>query len=348
MTFRNQLDPVIYPQLSHSRTCASPLPLDVFAQHAKADNLGSKIDYLRIQNDPAVPIAVRFLNKDTLYYDRCTGALLGSQNRYSGIFGVLEYIHRGRWGAFGGIIMGMGALAMLVLLAGVGVYLWWPRKPRRLIQGFQLNHKLKGQAFNLGLHRTVGAWVALPLVIIALTGLPNAFDGLQSAIRSIGSLPETRHVSQPPQGEHPKKIALQALWQTINTISQSPSEVLIHVARKPTDPVEIFYIARGAPHTNARSYLFLDAYSGKILGTTPYDQSGLGDKIYYWMLSVHTGDVGGLPWQIIRFAAMMGALILGYTGISTYLRRRFARKRKAAISGKELTARVSQDDRITG
>ena len=340
MVFRPQLDPVIYPGLFQSSTCEKMVSLDAIAGAARRLDSASELDFLRISDAPSASASVRFLNKDTLYFDRCTGALVASQNRYAGVFGVMEWIHRGRWQKGSDLVMGSGALAVL-LLSVIGIMLWWPRTVRRFVQGFTLNRKLKGQAFNIGLHKTIGGWIALPLVIIALTGLPNAFPSFLDALKSLDETVEAKPRSAIPVSGPQTHIPLESAWATINRLSPTPREAVIHVVPKPDDPMEIYIIGVDAPHPNARTYLYLDAYSGKILSYTPYAKMGLGSKIYFWMLSIHTGDVGGLASQMIRCAAALGALVLGYTGMTAYLRRQ-SRRRKV-VTGPETSRPVSGD-----
>lgn len=341
MAFRDQLDPLLYPRVARTAPCAMPLSLDTLAASARRLHPKGTLDYLRVKRDPAAPVAARFLNKDTLYLDRCTGAASASQNRYQGLFGVLEWLHRGKWARFGGWVMGAGALSLVALLAGVGIYLWWPRKPRRLRQGFVVSRKLKGPAFNIGLHRAVGAWVALPLLLSALTGLPNAFDGLHDAIVSFDGTPERKLSSTPPADPHAMMLPLAAAWQTIDRLAPGASEVLIHVARAPKEPLEIYIIEAGAPHANARTYLYLDAWSGRVLSYVPYSRMGGGSRLYFWMLSLHTGEVGGFFGQLVLFLGAVGALVLGYTGISAYVRRRFKLDRKRPAPARKVAATTS-------
>lgn len=320
MAFRKQVEPLVYPRTAPA-ACARPFSLDELLAAARMVHPKGNIDYLRVQRSPRAPVAVRYLDKDTLYLDRCTQQLIASQNRYGGFFGTLEWIHRGQWWSGGGYVMGTGAAAMLFLLVGIGLYLWWPRKGRRFRDGFKLNRRLrKGPAFDMGLHRTVGAWVAVPLALSALTGLPNAFPALENALTG-------KEERAPRSTATGPMLPIDAAWQRVQRLSPNPKEVLIHVARKPLDPIEIFIIAADAPHANARTYLFLDAHDGHVLRYAPYARMGTGGKVYYWMLSLHTGEVGGIFGQLILFLGAAGALLLGFTGIRTWFRKR-ANKRK--------------------
>lgn len=225
--------------------------------------------------------------------------------------------------------MGSGALAMLLILAGAGVYLWWPRKPRRFSQGFTLNRKLKGPAFNIGLHRTVGGWVALPLAISALTGLPQAFEFIHNTLNLIDSAHEVKQHSVIPAMRNRQRISLQTAWTTINRLSPEPRETLIHVARASNDPLEIYIIGADAPLPNALAYLYLDAYTGAVLSFTPYARMGLGSRSISGGFPSTRARCGGMFGRFLLFLGALGALVLGYTGISSYLRRRFFHRWRA-------------------
>lgn len=325
MAFRNSLDPLVYPKQFHAGACAAPLPMDAFVAAARRLHPAGAVDYLRIRGEADAPVAVRFTNKDTLYLDRCTAQLSASQNRYEGVFGQLEQIHRMVFFPNGGWLMGAGAICMLVLMGGVGLYLWWPRTPRRFLQGFVLDRRLKGRGFTLGLHRTVGGWAALMLMVSAATALPNAFDGVKAAIMGWGApAHEARPRSHGAKGT--PRLPMQAAYATATRLSPAPREMLMHLARRPADPIEIYIIDAHAPHANARTYLYLDAYSGRVLRFAPYAASGWGSLLYYWMLSVHTGEVGGIFGQLLLFAGAASVPVLAYSGLSSYLQRRFARR----------------------
>ncbi len=337
MAFRAQLDPLIYPELFKASPCAAALPLDTLVRHARAAHPKTKFAYIRIPAAGDEPVAIRFANKDTLYVDRCTGVVTGSQNRYAGFFGTLEYIHRGQWVQGGGLVMGAGAIVMLIVLGAGGVFLWWPRNARRLRQHFVIDRRWKGPAFTLGLHRTLGSWAALFLMVSAITALPNAFDSVKARLMSVGApAGEAALVSLPPSGKRARTLPLQTVWRIVTRLAPAPREVLVPLTRRErSDPLEIFIIEATAPHANARTYLDLDAYSGNVLKFTPYRESSIGAKLYYWGLSLHTGKIGGLPGQIALFFGAASALVLGYTGFQSYFGRLARRRnaRRAAVAG---------------
>jgi len=109
--------------------------------------------------------------------------------------------------------------------------------------------------------------------------------------------------------------------QTLQSLVPDPAEALIHFPAKPRDPIEIFAIERGAPHANARTMLFLDAYSGRVLRFTPYAQSSLGHRAYFWTLSWHTGMVGGFAGPLVLISGALALIFLAWSGLGSFLRR---------------------------
>jgi vanillate O-demethylase ferredoxin subunit len=330
MVFRKQLDPIVYPREARL-PCAAPMALDALLSAAEKAHPRGKVDYIRMARGTSQPIEIRWMNKDTLYLEPCSGAVIAEQNRYAGFFGILEWVHRGRWlpEPVGDLVMGVSALNLLFILLGLGLYLWWPRKKQRFVDNFKVNTKLrKGPPFDMGLHRTVGGWVAIPLAVSAITALPNAFPIVREGLAAIGSTGTAKKLHSTGAGP---LLSPSRAWDEIQQLAPNPREALIHIAHRPADPIEIYIIAADAPHSNARTYLYLDSHDGHVLKFVPYTQMGFGDRLYYWMLSIHTGEVGLLGQVLLAFGAS-GALLLGFTGIRTWYRRRANKHRAPATS----------------
>ncbi|WJS98166.1 PepSY-associated TM helix domain-containing protein [Novosphingobium humi] len=349
LAFRTQLEGLAYPGMGAGQVCAAPVAISRMAQTARQAHPQSKVDYLRVKMGSGLPTAVRFFDKETYYFNACNGSIVAQQSRYDGFFGFTEWLHKGAWiKEIGGIIMGIGALTCVLMLAGLGVYLWWPRGPRTFKQALRIDNRAKGKAYTLGLHRTVGAWAVAPLLLSAITGIPIAFEPLQKAM--IGK----EHIRLPgaPKTPAPKMAAgegkpqwipasdavIDATWTGIMANTHRPSEVLFHIAHKPGEPLEIYAIDGNAPHTQARSMIYADPADGSIIKTRPYDTAPFTYRLYYWMLALHNGMVGGLLGQIILFLGCAGATFMGVTGIMSYLQTPAKKPRKVAAAPSERLA----------
>lgn len=332
LVFRAELEGLIYPGMGTEAACLPRIKLSRLEQSARQLHPVSEVDSLRVRLTDGPQVMVRFFDQDTIYFDSCTGRKLTEQGRYSGIFGTFEWMHKGVWiGKAGGAIMGIGALAMVSLLAGLGLYLWWPRGPRGFRQALRIDSRARGKAYILGLHRTIGAWAAAPLLVSAVTGIPIAFEPLQRAMvgedhvkLNVAPSRNNNHRQAPEFADKPEWISEEGavvddIWKNIIAHTHHPSEVMLHVAHKPGEALEIYAIDGNAPHAQARTLLYADPSDGTILKVRPYDAAPFGYRLYYWMLALHNGMVGGFPGQLLLFSGCIGALFMGASGIWSYL-----------------------------
>lgn len=327
MVFRPQIEPLVAGDMLSVPRCAGAASLDAMTASAIAAYPQGTIDFIRVdRGEPGAartPTAwIRFLDKETIYFNPCTGAQTGRVNRYEGFFGTLEYIHRARFIENGNKVSGIFVLAFLPLIALGGLVLWSPRRLRDIRQALRLHSRLKGPARRLNQHRVIGALVAPIVMLSALTGLPQAFNWYKEGVyRVAGSEPPAAapHSAVPAEG---RRLGMDALLAQALRLDPNPAQVQLRYPVEPADAIEGFFIARGAPHPNARGMFHLDAYNGKVLGYTPYATASSGHRLYFTMLSWHHGEFFGLFTQVTLFVAALGIPVLAWTGIGNYLRRR--------------------------
>ena len=346
MMFRPQIDPIVYRNLLSVASCQGRASIDLMTRQALAAHPTGDIDFIRIPFPEAgsarVPAPwIRFVDKETFYFDPCTGAMLGKQNRYSGGFGTIERIHRFRFIPNGGLIPGVAALSFVTVLVLGGLLLWLPPTLRGLRRAARFNPRLKGAARRLDLHRTLGLYAAPIILMSALTGLTQSFGWYKDGVYMLaGSPPPAKPPSSTMPANRPR-LSMQSHLARALEIVPAPTEVQIRYPSAPDDAVDGFFIERGAPHPNARSEFFLDAYTGVLLRFVPYAHASPGHRLYFWMLSWHHGLVGGLFTQLLVVAGALSIPLLGYAGIANYLRRKL---RKAETRrGASATATRAED-----
>ena len=327
LLFRAELEPLAEPALHHAQACASPLSLDRLRAVAQAAHPQVALDRIEI-GAQGRPVNVRFIDKIGVYLDPCSGAMLGQQHRWGGLFNTFEQLHRFRFidsSELGNFFTGSTAMAAVFVFALGGLVIWWPATGKALRRSLKPNLKLKGRAFDLSLHRTVGAYASLVLLIVALTALPIAFKWARAALYVA-----TGSVEAPPRPgpravvPGSQRIGVDAAWQRARMLVPGVEEASLIYPRKPGDPYEIQLLGPDAPNPEAVSMVYLDAYSAAVLRFEPYAQSSAGNKIYRFANALHKGEVGGLPVQMLLFLGILGVPVLGYTGASSYLRKRLA------------------------
>lgn len=199
-------------------------------------------------------------------------------------------------------IVGWVGVAMLVSSL-TGLWLWWP-----VGGGFRrgLRWRRQGTA-NANLHHTTGFWIALPLTMLAFTGVWISFPGVfgggsppAAGVRAAPPLPlvETRQT--------PRQVRWAGLFRDrghLETIAW------------PTDRAPqwtVTYRSEDGPYE-----FNVDDETGTVTVPEPRPET-TARTMRRW----HDGDGMGLIWQIVIFLGGLAPAVLAITGIIMWLRAR--------------------------
>src|SRR5258708_9745570 len=83
--------------------------------------------------------------------------------------------------------------------------------------------------------------------------------------------------------------------------------------------------AQLAPRVGRMPFAILDPVVDTVVVLFPFPRPSRGYRLYYWMLSFHTGMIGGWLVQVMLFLGALAVPVLAYTGTSSYLRRKYGR-----------------------
>ena len=347
--FRSPLEPIIDAGLLTVESCAERVPLDRLAANARAVHPAAALDFIKItagaEGSARMPATrVRFTDRDSVYLNPCTGAVLGQRARFGGVMGAAEQLHTMRFGENGELpgVTAICAILFAVFLIGGGLMMWWPARGRGVVGMLKFDARLTGPARSFNRHKTIGVYASLVLLALVLTALPLAFDWAQHGLYALtgSDLPE-----KPPKSIVANSpitaLSMESFWQQVQLLSPQPAEAVLRFpGKRPDAPLSGYLIARDHPHENARGDFYFDAFTGKVLRYIPYEASSRGHQLYYWTNSFHTGSVGGIPGKAILLAGALSVPLLAYFGISGYLRRRF--RPPAVGSADTLSVRVNR------
>ncbi|WP_211466738.1 PepSY domain-containing protein [Collimonas silvisoli] len=331
MVFRPQLDPIINRDQLRVTACHARLPLDALIANAHAANpQGGALTYIRLYSATDSVARIRFSDDKWVNVNPCSGAVLGQDDRYGGLFGTLALLHSLRFVANGNLIAGALTLALIVMLILGGLVVWW--------SGTRYSgRKPSFRAYPQQLHKTIAPYASLILLTSALTGLPQAFEWCRNGIYLLTGSPLPASVTQSVTPTGAQRLPTEFIWQRALSLLPQASQAQLHFSGKPGDAVDIRLVGSDAPHAQAFSYLTLNPYTGQVLHFTPYAKNSLGEKIYLWALSLHYGWVAGWFGQLLLLAGALSVPVLAYTGISSYLSRRYK-----LPAGKRLLLRVNK------
>lgn len=323
LAFRKQLEPRLDPGRFVVQPGSMRLAPDELVARARQVHPAAELESIRFFGDPTAPFLVYFGNKDYVHLDPYTGEVLGIRARYGEGFGWIEGLHKFLHlePTTGEPITGYAALVFgLILLSGV--VLWWPATRRALKAGLTLNPKLTGRPWNLNLHKTLGIYAAVVLLFTTFSGVPISLDWAKNALYVVTGSKKV----PPPVVTAPKEesfAGFTAMARRVAEVMPAAQETYIPVPKKGV--VAAYAIEVDAAHPNARSYVWLEPATAAALKTSPYRQAGAGFRFYYWMMSVHTGMLGGPVVQIILGLGALMVPVLAYTGTASYLRRKSGR-----------------------
>lgn len=331
---RPSLDDIVYGKLHTVPACDTRLPLDALASIASTAHPGAKLYAIEVNAAADSSVAVMFSDKDYVYVDPCTGRVLGTQNEYGGFFGIADWLHRFRFAQDNGrLFAGWNNVGFLVLLIVGGIYLWWPRKGQRFAGGFRFNPRLPGSARTINLHKVVGIYTSLVLLAVSATAVPISFVPVQNLLYTVTG---TKKMAPPPKSavqDGARRQSMQQFWETSMRAFPNQEWVAFRYPVKKDDAVRFEVREAGAPHEDAKSYLYLDAYSGAVLRLQHYATDvPLGRKLYLYCIALHSGLVGGLAYQLVLLLACVGIAVMAYSGASPYLRRKLRRPATSTLS----------------
>lgn len=330
LLFKTQLDPAVNRSLETVAACQPPRPVDDLVARARTAHPDGVLRLVGIEGGATRTTWVRFANGDTVYLDPCSGRVVGELNKYRGIFGALEYLHRLEFLAGADhAVAGTVALAFALIIVIGGIAIWWPVSLKGLRWSVTVAMRPAGRARLMRIHRATGFWVCLLVLCSALTGPIDSFQWYQRAIAAVtGSAQSSPEPAAAVVASGPR-LTLDALWRRAQQVTPDPQEALLFLPKKSAAPVELDIIERSAPNHQAVSFLYIDPYSGRVLGFEPYAASSLANKIMAWGIAIHAGQAG-VPAQMALLVGILGIIVLGYTGLSSYVRRRVSAWRDRA------------------
>ncbi len=335
---------------SHPSTSnAVPMSVDDLLAHA------GKPASLVFRSHATAPVEASFGREKTVYFDAYTGAKLGEgSTEIRAFFASVTNWHRwlataGNNRATGRAITGACNLGFF-FLAISGLYLWLPKKKwsvARIKQGLIPRWNLAGKARDWNWHNSVGIWCALPLIVIAGSGVVMSYPWANNLVyRATGSpLPEPggggrgggREVTI-PMGDLDRFL--------LAAKQQSPAwrSITLRIPDARARTVTFAVDGGNGGRPDLRSQLTLDAKTGAVTKWERFSDYNAGRQLRSWLRFAHTGEAAGSIGQTIAGLASLGGILLVYSGFALALRRlaKYRAKRSASTPARiPVTARSS-------
>ena len=254
-------------------------------------------------------------------------------------------------GDTGEFVVGFFGLAT-VILGITGLIVWWPGAPRWLV-GFRYAWRAGWKGQNYELHKIVGFYSSLALIIVALSGMTYSFPALAKRITE-------RVTATPVETGAP---AARTLWsdrhvpmeQYIRAAEQAQpgaAAVQLNFPQKAGDPVTVRTKEPRDWHRIGLNYVYLEPADAIVLRSLRFSEANAGTRATLFMYPLHFGRFGGHWGPAALYGVMVVYVVLGLspvallvTGVLMYWNRSLVKKwrrhnRSAAARRSDNTARA--------
>jgi len=344
LAFEHQIVDALERPATRIDAAAPRLPLDQLVASVPRGESPMPLT-LRLSADPSQSVEFRRGKEMVARVDPTTGAVVSRPSSARETFAFIERIHR--WlgsRETGGVVTGVSTLLCL-LLSATGLVLWWPRSLRAMRNVAWPRRGLSGRARDWQWHNAVGVLVLPFLFVLSATGSVMAWPWAEKALyMAVGSEPPRREAAGKPAPSRPEagpamghrregrpdagKVAhLDENWQAWmdTALAHAPAGWASVALSEPSRGKGAQAVYRGPdPHSPSGGTVSL-ALAGGFESWKPA-RTDAGAKARMWARYLHTGELLGLPGQILMALAALGTLLLIWTGAALSWRRFFVRR----------------------
>ncbi len=297
----------------HVTPAGSPLSLDTLVQRAGTKAGGGRATMMLLGDSPELAWSVVLASPSpgrgggggaSVLLNQYTGAILPEPTGPAPLVAFMRKVHllhtqllAGRTGST--IVAVVTFVALFLVLSGIVV--WWREKLWRV------NASASWKRINFDLHHSLGIFSAVVLLMITSTGLWVHFGNVDDWMRKLNRSPTPRIPTQPPAEPGTPILSLDSIASVAR--AAVPGAAIMNIQLPPGGKAPgMVQLKYPEDHTPAgRSRVFIDKYRGTVLLTMSTRTAEAGQHMIDIKRALHTGDVYGLPTQILW---MLGAFLL--------------------------------------
>ncbi len=317
IAFEDDLNRTLNAPMLTVKPAGEHLSWDVLRQGIEQQQPGWKVVRYYFPQTPEQSLYLRLRsvrgNKiRQIYANQYTGAVLGDAavgNRFTLFMHELHVnLASGIWGSR----IVVASTSILLLLAISGIILWWPRPV------FRFSWRAPWPRLNNDLHRSLGFWSSVAMLMFAVTGLLLHYQSGGTLLRIMNA--NSAAIDAPSGG-----TSIEAMVANAEKVVPGAAVIRLMLPEKKGD--DILVQARyPEDHTPAgRTYMSLDPLTGAVRTITSSRSSP------WWLTALvvdvrelHTGTIFGLPTRVLVTVLSLCLAVLALTGPMIWINRRLA------------------------
>ena len=378
--FNEQIDDLVYADLllrPAASAQAAPLPASTLLASAAA--VEGQPHALHWPRDARHTVQVDLRQPDgslrQFFLDPASGRVLGSMMESGRVMGLVKRIHSLSVAGEAGNVLIEIVAGWVIVLVVTGAWLWWPRGSK---QGLvRIRPGAIGRVWWRDLHAATGAFGALVILFLALTGMPwsivwgkavsgwvnahglGAPGGMWSAyphsnppMAALGEVPwsaEQRPMPASAADEHAGHGEAHAGHDTAAVAGgigvDRAVALFAHAGLDsryrlvlPQGAQGVYSAVRLRSAQEGQRVVHLDQYSGRVLQDLGAGDVGAVARVTDWGISVHQGIEYGWPNQLLMLFGCLALMLSCVSGVVIWWKRRPA--------GQLAAPRRKEDDRL--
>lgn len=280
----------------------------------------------------------------TIFVNPYTGQVLEKYSYSETGFYTVFALHRWLLGgnnSIGKLIVGISTVIFLFILL-TGIFLWWPKTKKILKQRLKIKWSAGWKRINHDMHLVFGFYSAIFLFIFAFTGLAWSFEWFNNGIYKVTGSPIKP--PPPPKSNYvadAKKISFDKALAAAQTVYPSAEFYSVSQPKDSTEAMNVSLLGHDAAHESATDVVYVDQYSGAVLGKQAFGERSLGAQVRSSFKPIHTGSIWGTPSKIIAFIVCLFGVTFPITGTIMWYNRTRHRYRKGAAKLKSVEEEVA-------
>ena len=267
----------------------------------------------------------------TAFVNPYSGQIQELYNSRESFFFKVMSLHRWLLGSNDGIgkyIVGISTFIFLFILL-TGIILWWPKTRNILRQRLRIKSDAGWKRINHDLHLVLGFYCAIFLFVFSFTALPMSFQWFNKGIFTVTKSPMKN--PEPPKSTFiasARPVGFDAALQSAAVVLPEVHFYTVTVPNDSLGAVSVSALSKHAVHETAPDAIYLDQYSGEVIGTQFYKDRTLGARVRSTFRPVHVSSIWGLPSKIIGLIVCLLGATFPVTGVIMWLNR--TRKKKTS------------------
>jgi Uncharacterized iron-regulated membrane protein len=289
-----------------------------------------------------------------IYVDPYTGKVCGEGNGPASTFFMnTMLLHRFLWLPvwIGRPVVGIATLIFIVTSV-TGIALWIPVKWRDLKnwkKGFLIRFRKGGNCLLYDLHNTLGFYMLIPTLLLALTGLCWSFDWYRTAVNTVfGERVFAGREQRPVQIEPVdtenlgKPLLISELIAKTDALRLGRGDIAVSIPAPESN--EALVVQKGG--YGLWAFAIKDRYewnpnTGESLKIERFQDRPFGSKAVTLVRSIHFGDILGLGSRIFFFIACLAATSFPVSGIWLWVNKLRRKWKRSKNIEQEETAKIS-------